>query len=189
MDVDMTNDFLEFLKDSMMSGIGVPRNLIEASKELDFARTLTAQNANFVRNVIKYQKKLTLPFTKMFRLLYENEYKFNNDQESNILSLVAMKDIHVNFPSPATLNMSNLTDQIQTVQSNAEFIASTLIIEDPTGINDTSRKNLRSEIIRDLLPGIDWEKYDEIKDRIELEESKNKSKKKNTPPDPNEGQL
>jgi hypothetical protein len=169
MDVDMTNDFLEFLKDSMMSGIGIPRTLIDATKEIDFARTLSAQNANFVRNVIKYQKKFTPPFTKLFRKLYENEYKYTNDQESDILSLIDLKDIKVSFPSPATLNMSNLTDQIQTVEGNAEFISSQLITPDPTGMNDGKRLKLKAEIIKDLLPGVDWEKYEEMRDNLEVD--------------------
>jgi hypothetical protein len=169
MDVDMNNDFLEFLRDSMMSGIGIPRSLIDATKEVDFARTLSAQNANFVRNVIKYQKKFTLPFTKLFRKLYENEYKYSNDQKSEVLSLIDITDIKVSFPSPATLNMSNITDQIQVAESNSEFISSQLITPDPTGLSDGARLKLKSEIVKDLLPGINWEKYEKLKDKIELE--------------------
>jgi len=169
MDVEMTNDFLEFLKDSMMTGIGIPRTLIDATKEMDFARTLSAQNANFVRNVIKYQKKFTIPFNKLFRKLYENEFKYSNDAETDIFSLVDLKDIVISFPSPATLNMSNLTDQIQTVDGNAEFISSQLIIPDPTGINDKKRLKLKAEIIKDLLPNIDWEKYEELSKKIEID--------------------
>jgi len=169
MDVDMTNDFLEFLKDSMMTGIGIPRTLIDATKEMDFARTLSAQNANFVRNVIKYQKKFTPAFTRLFRKLYENEFKYANDKESDVLDYIDLKDINVTFPSPATLNMSNLTDQIQTVEGNAEFISSQLIAPDPTGMNDGKRLKLKAEIVKDLLPGIDWEKYEDMRDQVEID--------------------
>jgi hypothetical protein len=172
MDIDMNNDFIEFLKDSMMAGMGVPRTLIDANKELDFARTLSAQNGNFVRSVIKYQKRLTDPFNKLFRVLYENEYKFYNDGKSEIPNIVNFNDIKVSFPSPATLNMSNLTDQIQAVDGNAEFIANTLVAQDPTGANDQLRSKLKSEVIKDLLPAIDWTKYEDLLSKVEIESVK-----------------
>jgi len=168
MDVEMNNDFIEFLKDSMMSGMGVPRTLIDATKELDFARTLSAQNANFVRSVVKYQKRLTEPFNKLFRILYQNEYKFYNDGESKVSSVVNFSDIHVTFPSPATLNMSNITDQIQAVDGNAEFISSTLVPADPTGASDKVKSMLKTEIVKDLLPAIDWDRYEEYLEKAKL---------------------
>ena len=169
MDIDMNNDFIEFLKDSMLSGIGVPRTLIDATKEIDFARTLSAQNANFVRNVIKYQKKFTQPFTKMYRKLYQNEYKYDNDKESEVLNFVSIDDIKVSFPSPATLNMSNLTDQIQIADGNAEFISAQYYPMDQTGSNEPKRLKMKAAVVKELLPGIDWDKFDEIKEDIDME--------------------
>jgi hypothetical protein len=182
MDVDMNNDFLEFLKQSMMSGIGIPRTLIDETSQVDFARTLSARNANFVRAVIKYQKRLTEPFTKMFRILYENEYKFNNDKESDLLSFIDLKDIYVNFPSPASLNMTNLTDQIQVADGNAEFISNTLIPPDPTGANDLEKLKLKQEILEDLLPAINWEKYKDMHGDVKKKLAKEKVKNPPLPP-------
>jgi hypothetical protein len=176
MDIDMNNDFIEFLKDSMLSGIGVPRTLIDATKEIDFARTLSAQNANFVRNVIKYQKKFTQPFTKMYRKLYQNEYKYDNDKESEVLNYVSIDDIKVTFPSPATLNMSNLTDQIQIADQNAEFISAQYYPMDQTGSNEPKRLKMKAAVVKELLPGIDWEKFDEIKEDIDMEGVEDKIK-------------
>ena len=42
MDTEMSNEFLEFLKNSMLSGIGIPRDLIDSLSNVDFARTLSA---------------------------------------------------------------------------------------------------------------------------------------------------
>jgi hypothetical protein len=181
MDIDMTNDFLEFLKTSMMSGMGIPRTLIDETIQTDFARTLSARNANFVRSVIKYQKKLTLPFTKLLRTLYINEHKYSNDKESNILSVVDIKSIQASFPSPASLNMTNLTDQIQVVDQNAEFIATNLIDPDPMGESVVAKGKLKSLIIQDLLPSINWEKYKMMKDEIEVEAAGTKAKQPQQP--------
>ena len=57
MDSDLNSEFLEFLLNSILAGIGVPASIIDAANnEIDYARTLSAQNGNFVREVIKYQK-------------------------------------------------------------------------------------------------------------------------------------
>lgn len=183
MDIEMNNEFLEFLKTSMMSGMGIPRTLIDETIQTDFARTLSARNANFVRSVIKYQKRLTLPFTKLLRTLYINEHKYSNDKESNILSVVDIKAIRASFPSPASLNMTNLTDQIQVVDQNAEFIANNLVEPDPLGENVVEKGKLKSQIIQDLLPSINWEKYKMMKAEIEIEAAGAKAKKQGQPGD------
>jgi hypothetical protein len=181
MDIDMTNDFLEFLKTSMMSGMGIPRTLIDETIQTDFARTLSARNANFVRSVIKYQKRLTLPFTKLLRTLYINEHKYSNDKESNILSVVDIKAVQASFPSPASLNMTNLTDQIQVVDQNAEFISNNLVEPDPMGENIVAKGKLKSMIIQDLLPSIKWEKYKMMKEEIDIEAAGAKAKQQAQP--------
>jgi len=177
MDIDMNNEFLEFLKTSMMSGMGIPRTLIDETTQVDFARTVSSRNANFVRAVIKYQKRLTQPFTKLIRRLYENEYKYSGDKESEIFSIVDLNSVQVHFPSPATLNMTNITDQMQVVEQNSEFIVNTLIPQDPTGMNETKRQKLKSMIVEDLMPAIDWDKYKQFRDDSEVNDIKNDIKK------------
>ena len=48
--------------------------------------------------------------------------------------------LRVQFPSPATLSMTNITEQIQTADSNAEFIASQIEPPKPDGSNE-GKKN------------------------------------------------
>ena len=169
MDTDMNSDFMDYLKNSMLNGIGVPRALIDSMNDLDFARVLSTQNANFVRSVIRYQKKLTEPFSLLFRRLFKNEYKYNNNDENDSLSLIDISAIKIRFPSPATLNMSNLSEQINSIDGNAEFISSQIIPPKADGSNDDIRVKLKAKIIRDLMPGIDWEKYDTFKDEINID--------------------
>jgi len=188
MDIDMNNDFVEFLKDSMLSGIGVPRTLIDATKEVDFARTLSAQNANFVRNVIKYQKRFTAPFTKLYRRLYQNEYKFTDNGESETLDFINIKDIKVKFPSPATLNITNLTDQLQIADGVADIAASQLFPPDAQGLDEPKRLKLKSRILQDLVPGLDWEKFKEYAEDVRLDAVKEDIKNpKGDPLDPYAG--
>jgi hypothetical protein len=102
---------MEFLKNSMMSGIGIPRDLIDSMNTLDFARTLSAQNANFVRSVIRYQLALTDSFTDMMRKIYRNEYKYVGNVLNDAVKLENdCNNIFAKFPSPASLNFTNMSD-------------------------------------------------------------------------------
>jgi len=173
MDVDMNNEFVEYLKNSMMSGMGVPRNLIDVTSEVDYARSISAMNANFVRSVVRYQKKLTAPFTRLYQKLYLNEYRFNDNQESDN-SIIDIHSIRVQFPSPATLAMTNISEQIQSVDATADFIASQLIPPKQDGSSEDERIKLKTKIVKDQLPSIDWEKYEGFIDemRREIQEEK-----------------
>lgn len=171
MDVDMNNEFVEYLKNSMMSGMGVPRNLIDVTSDVDYARSISAMNANFVRSVIKYQKRLTPSFTRLYQKLYENEYKYHNDQEADA-STIDIGSIRVQFPSPATLSMTAISEQIQSVDQNADFIASQIIPPRTDGTTEDSRIKLKTMIVKDLLPSIDWDKYEKLKDQMERDAAK-----------------
>lgn len=171
MDVDMNNEFVEYLKNSMMSGMGVPRNLIDVTSDVDYARTISAMNSNFVRSVIRYQKRLTPSFTRMYQRLYENEYKYLNDQEADS-DTVDISAIRIQFPSPATLSMTNISEQIQSAEQNADFISSQLEIPKADGSNEDKRVKLKTMIIKDLLPSIDWDKYTKMKEEMEREAAK-----------------
>lgn len=184
MDVDMNNEFVEYLKNSMMSGMGVPRNLIDVTSEVDYARSVSAMNANFVRSVIRYQKKLTPSFTRLYQKLYENEYKYINDQEAD-QAIIDVGAIKVQFPSPATLAMTNITDQIQAVDTNADFIATQLLPPKADGSTEDQRIKLKSKIVKDLLPSIDWDKYEAMIDDVKKDVEKEKLEQKANPtPDP-----
>lgn len=176
MDTDLNSEFLQYLKTTMLSGIGVPTNLIESVSDINFARTVSSQNANFVRNVIRFQKLLTPSFTKLYQILYKNEYKYNNDREADIALKIDLSLINCHFPSPATLNMTNITEQIQAVDSNADFISNQIVPPTADGSSENERIKLKSEIVKDLMPGIDWAKYEKIKDDLLLESKKEELK-------------
>lgn len=180
MDVDMNNEFVEYLKNSMMSGMGVPRNLIDTTSEVDFARNISAMNANFVRSVIRYQKKFTPSFTRLYQRLYTNEYKFVNDQEDTN-TLVDIKNIRVEFPSPASLAMTNISDMIQSADNNADFIASQILPPKQDGSTEDQRVKLKSKIVKDLMPGIDWNKYEEYANQLKREDVKDAIKNSQDP--------
>ena len=74
MNVEITNDFLEYLLKAMISGIGIPPEFLSLSEQTEFARSLGMMNGKFVRSILVWQNVFGPQFTKMFRLLYQNEF-------------------------------------------------------------------------------------------------------------------
>jgi len=74
MNVEITNDFLDYLLKAMISGIGIPPEFLSYSEQTEFARSLGMMNGKFVRSILVFQTMFGDQFTKMFRLLYKNEY-------------------------------------------------------------------------------------------------------------------
>ena len=167
MDTEMSNDFIDYLKNSMMSGMDVPRNLIDVTSDVDYARSISAMNSNFVRAVVKKQKQLTAPFTRMYQIIYKNEFRFANDEEQK--ENVDIEKIRVKFPSPATLIMNKISEEIQQVDQNADYIASTIVIPEPDGSNEMERQMLKAEIAKKWLPNIDWQLYEDMHKKIKLD--------------------
>lgn len=183
MNAEMNNEFLEYLKNSILSGMDIPASIIDATKEVDYARTLSATNSNFVRAVIRYQKKFTPPFQKLMRKIFFNEVRFNSDSENvNLLSgEFDVNKVMLSFPSPATLMMSNLTEQTSVADTNANFIVDTLVPDGSESGATDIRNALKRKIIKDLVPSIDWDKYEAmlekskqevVKDKVGIEDKK-----------------
>ena len=111
------------------------------------------------------------------------EYKFVDGSEEQVMD-IDISAIKVNFPSPAALNMSNLTEQLQAADTNADFIASNIVVPKTDGSNEEERSLLKSKILKDLVPSIDWEKYTKMLDAIKREKVKETI---SNPPQPEEG--
>ena len=181
MDNQADQEFLEYLRNSMLSGIGVPKALIDAMGEMDFARTLSAQNANFLRSIIKYQQLLTEPFSRLIRRIYKYENTYAADvtdskaaKEKDLMTAYEEELISVKFPAPASLNYSNLSDIIQSVDTNAEFIANQIVPQTMTENTEDMKNKLKAEIAKSLIIGVDWAKYEEMYKKLQQEATQGK---------------
>lgn len=163
MDIDIANNtFLDWLRKSMMNGMYIPSNLIDSMVEVDYARTLSAQNANFVRSVVQYQMHLQKDFSNLIRKLYKNEYRFNDDGTSNELEKIDVDKIEVTFPSPASLNMTNMQEQINTASAMADELSLILVPAKQDGSTDDLRMHVKAEVFKKFFPGFDYAFFEEM---------------------------
>ena len=160
--VDMDNDLLEYLKKAMISGMGIPASFLSYADEMEFARSVSMMNGMFLRMIVGYQKSLSEGFSNIYRTLYRNEYgqeEMNSDDENEAV-VVDYDLIEARFPCPATLNMSNLNEQIGSAQTISDYIVNTLI--GGTSQDERKREYMIREVSKDILPNIDWKKYEEM---------------------------
>ena len=163
MDIDIANNtFLDWLRKSMMNGMYIPSNLIDSMVEVDYARTLSAQNANFVRSVVQYQMHLQKDFSNLIKKLYKNEYRFNDDGTSNELEKIDVDKIEVTFPSPASLNMTNMQEQINTASTMADELSLILVPAKQDGSTDDLRMRVKAEVFKKFFPGFDYAFFEEM---------------------------
>lgn len=164
MDADISNNnFLDWLRRSMLNGMHIPAALIDSMNELDFARSLSAQNGNFIRSVTRYQMVLTEGFNKLIRRLYANEYKFLLDGDAKLNDDIDINKIEIMFPSPASLVMDNLYNRITTTEQIADSLSQILVPSKQDGTTEDLRQEVKSELFKKWMPNvINWEEMQEV---------------------------
>jgi hypothetical protein len=184
---EVDSPFLEYLRKAIIGGMGVPAAFVGYSEEVAFARSLTMDNGRFLRRVVRHQKHYGRAMSRVLQILWRNEYmdleelvgkksatnkggtdgeKDDDDGESEESKAkdelealeVDVAKIVVRYPSPATLNMTNLSDAINQGQPVADFITETLASSEEEPV----KAELKKRVIQDLMPQIHWEKYEKL---------------------------
>jgi hypothetical protein len=158
-------------------------------------------NGRFLRRVVRHQKHYGKAMSLLLRMLWRNEFeelesmvgnkkpgKDDKKEDRTSVSDEANSDeakvrdalteleidiskIFVRYPSPATLNMTNLADAINQGQGVAEFITETV----SAGEEDDVKGELKKRVIMDLMPQIHWDKYVKMLEDAKLEGERKKA--------------
>jgi len=191
MDVDMDNEFLEYLLKTMISGLGIPPDFLSYS-DAEFVRSLAMQNGKFVRRIIVLQKIFGDGFSELIQKLYVNEYGENIPNKTNVDKKVEVKEednlvneavdnkiknltiqidkIRAEFPPPSSLNMTNMAEQINNSSDIIEFVVNTIIGES-TEDAEILRDNLKRSVAKSLVPSIAWNKYEAMNNAAKVDET------------------
>jgi len=149
-EAQLNNDFLEFLKRSVVNGSGIPASLLDSMSDVEFATTLIMQNGNVQKQVIAYQQVCNAGLTEIYRKLADNE-------ASPIKFIFEAK-----FSDPTILDNRKAEEEIGKVQSITEFVTNTIYGEQPSEEDEKSKPEFKKQVAMKLMPQLDWKDYDEI---------------------------
>ena len=190
---EVDNAYLDFLRKNIIAGMGVPAAFLGYSEEVAFARSLSMDNGRFLRRVVRHQKHYGRAATKLFRALWLNEFrsvaeieKLGSRSGSNPaqepekktaksgtkdsvprdpLHDIDVASIEVRYPSPATLNMTNLSDAINSATPVVDFIATALAENEEAPVQSA----LKRMILTEMMPQIHWDRYAKMLDDAKRE--------------------
>lgn len=188
----LDDDFLNWLSNNIFSGMGIPSAYLTEVENVDFAKTLSMQNSRFIRDIIGDQVILSKGYTELLRKLYTLNFKANEVDDksdpskdealtkdaktytdSQNLAKAAIKyfdinNISVKFPSPASLNMNNLSEQISNVNNFVTTLTENLSFDDsiPEADQEKLKKKLIMRFTKKNLPNVDWEELESMMEEI-----------------------
>lgn len=197
---DIEDDLMDKLKRSVISGIGVPYNYIDATNDIDFARSLSMQNQGFVKKIIYYQQIFGRYFTKVIRKIYEYEFgKTEHDkardsklaaQQKNKAGkkttsteldrdlLIDPENIEIVFPEPVFLNVTTSNEQIDATNNTIEYVSGLYLQEEAT---EDEKNHFKRVLAREVfLKHLDWDRYDDAFRTFKKEMNENKIKEELT---------
>lgn len=153
----MENEFLEFLKKAALNGLGMPPSLIDDVSNIDSVKPFVMQNERFARSCIPLQIELQEPLNKFFNTLCKIEMG-----DDFIYDSVVCK-----FPTPTSVNKSNILDKLQNNQSIIEaqlkaYLGDAFMnTESGPAIYDLMYKRLMADAMPELMDSVKLKQYKE----------------------------
>lgn len=174
----MDNDFLNWLSNNIFSGIGLPSAYLTEVENVDFAKTLAMQNSRFIRSIVGEQVTFGFGYSELVRKLFLKEHPESVDpkagEKGDDRRMIDVNSIEVKFPSPVSLNMTNLNDQIANLNTLIDEISD--VIDVPEADRELAKPIFKREMLKKYLANLDWDEMEEIMTKVKLEVVKTKIK-------------
>lgn len=201
-DVTADQDWLDYLLKSVIKGTGFPSNYVDESQNVDFARTVIMQNQFLVRKIVSDQEYFQKSMTDFIKKIYANEFRVHvnktpeeeykkqkqkSDSKEKNMEIGSYDEIYnaleIQYPTPISLNLTNINEQISNAMQASDFIISNYIDENDTLDTDIPKLKLKmkKKISQQLIPSIDWDMYDDLFDQCKKEMTEEKIREKMKP--------
>ena len=194
--ISLDNDFLNWLSNNIFSGIGIPSAYLTEVENIDFAKTLAMQNSRFIRDIVSEQVIFGYGYSELLKKIYIKEYGSSakddeDDKKKSIkttLHLLDINSIEVKFPSPVSLNMTNMNDQINNLGTMVDALSP--ILDIPAADIEAAGPMFKREMFKKFLPNLNWDDIDEITQKVKksIQTSKIQAYVPNSNPPPEDGQ-
>lgn len=160
-DINMDDDFLRFLLNSIISAFGLDSAVIDATNgNLQFARTLSMESLQICNAVRNEQQDLH----DAWENLCLEVLRIMGDD--NIRDAIDQGMIKVNFYEPESLIIQNTIEELNNAKSYAENIAD-LIPEFNEEGSDLKRMKFIYSTVKDRL-NIDWTTIENLLDELDI---------------------
>lgn len=162
--VDMDNDFLRYLLNSVITTFGLDSAVLDATNgNLNFASTLAMESTQ-ISNMIRCEQTELLP--EWMKMVIKICYICGSD---NLRQAIDNDSVMVEFFSPKSLILKTSTDEINNAKSFADTMADNMPELNTDGENvDKLRTRFVYNIIRDRA-NIDWAFIDKTMETAKLE--------------------
>ncbi len=152
-DIKTNDEFLAGLEEQSIDPTGVPLELVNALKSLDYAIHYTMSNVKFLKLVYKDQTIVEDAASILITEIYNSEFNKNDE-------------LRVNLPAPTFLSMTNGSQLIE----NAKAYINAIVEVEMATEDDEVRAGVTRKLLRHFLPNhIDIESFDKIKEETKME--------------------
>lgn len=150
--IEPPTEMMQTMEENAINPIGVPLELINATKGLDYAVHYTVSNSRFMIIVQKRQGKEQKMQAKLLTKIYNCEYEENTV-------------INVMLPTPRFIAMGNSNSVIDNVKTYAQSVVEIYGYD----LNDEEKAELTSLIMRDRLAShVNMNKIDSLKSMAKI---------------------
>lgn len=152
-DIVMKDDIMEFIEERMVTGTGVPLPLLQASTDVDFAKSLQLLNSKFLRKALTEQRVLNPSVNRMYNKIRAYERGVNVTDE-------VYEPVKVGFLPPSALGVASMLEQI----NNSKDLVDTLVrtyMGDSSG-NESVYSEFTKRLMREFCTVVPWAKFDKI---------------------------
>lgn len=159
--VDMNTDILELLEQICVNSTGVPLQLLQSSNDVDFARTYTMLNINFMKNTLDLQMDINPSITELIVKILSAEM-MDDEGSSSLLG-----NLECYLQSPMNLLLTNILDQINNAKDVAQGLNDLVI-----GTNGENAQNsdlidqFMLAICKKYAPNIPFNEFEALRDDI-----------------------
>ena len=177
--IDMTPEYEKQLENMAILGTGVPSVIMEYVQSADFAKQIVSAHIKFAGRVASLQADLEEPTTILYKKLCENS-NLTDEQKT-----ICAQSLQISLPRPRVLINSNTNDFISNLQQAAETTADLMLGRDTLTNTDINPDGMRIkellmlELVKMNSPFLEWEEYEKIMEKVELQVTEENEKRKN----------
>lgn len=159
--INLNTDLMEMIKKDAISLTGVPNAMINQQDEVEFSKLAQMAQLKLLDFVKGLKIDINASITELYRKLFMMEFDMSEDEA---------EAISVQIPDVRSNDITIISEMLQTFSSIFEQLQSVLLTQEEATETDgkpsTAVKNLKYELMKMMVPSIDYTTIEGIKKRV-----------------------